>query len=207
MLALSALTAAGASAEQARPLAAAVAAAEADGIASHGLAYVPTYCEHLRCGKVDGKAVPVVTKTKPALLVGRCEKRICASRHRCRLRHNSSRLRARWAWPQWRCAIPTIAACSAITPSGWRAAGLLGMGFTNAPASIAPFGGRKAVIGTNPFAIAAPDGQGGAAISIDQSASVIAKSEVMRRKRAARRSPKAGPSVPTASRPPIRTSR
>ena len=29
-----------------------------------------------------------------------------------------------------------------------------------------------------------PDGQGGAAISIDQSASVIAKSEVMRRKRA-----------------------
>jgi (2R)-3-sulfolactate dehydrogenase (NADP+) len=58
------------------------------------------------------------------------------------------------------------------------------MGFTNAPASIAPFGGKKAVIGTNPFAIAAPDGQGGVAISIDQSASVIAKSEVMRRKRA-----------------------
>ena len=67
-VALSALSAAGASPEQARPLAAAVAAAEADGIASHGLAYVPTYCEHLRCGKVDGKAVPVVTKSKPALL-------------------------------------------------------------------------------------------------------------------------------------------
>ena len=41
-LALSALTAAGATQEQAQPLAAAVVAAEADGIASHGLAYVPT---------------------------------------------------------------------------------------------------------------------------------------------------------------------
>jgi (2R)-3-sulfolactate dehydrogenase (NADP+) len=64
------------------------------------------------------------------------------------------------------------------------AAGLLGLGYTNAPASIAPYGGRKAVVGTNPFAIAAPDGKGGVAISIDQSASVIAKSEVMRKKRA-----------------------
>ena len=68
-LAMSALLAAGASPEQAGPLAAAIMGAEADGIASHGLAYLPTYCEHLRCGKVDGKAVPVVTKPKPALVV------------------------------------------------------------------------------------------------------------------------------------------
>ena len=68
-LALAALDAAGATPEQAQPLAAAVAAAEADGIASHGLAYVPTYCEHLRCGKVDGKAVPDVSKPKPSMIV------------------------------------------------------------------------------------------------------------------------------------------
>jgi (2R)-3-sulfolactate dehydrogenase (NADP+) len=53
-LAVAALIAAGASDAQARPLATAIAAAEADGIDSHGLAYVPTYCEYLRCGKVDG---------------------------------------------------------------------------------------------------------------------------------------------------------
>jgi len=64
------------------------------------------------------------------------------------------------------------------------AAGLVGLGFTHAPASIAPMGGLKPVVGTNPIAIAAPDGKGGVAFSIDQSASVIAKSEIMRRKRA-----------------------
>ena len=37
------------------------------------------------------------------------------------------------------------------------------------------------VIGTNPFALGVPDGDGGAAFVIDQSASVIAKSEVMMR--------------------------
>ena len=50
---------AGASADNARPLAVATATTEADGIASHGLAYIPIYCEHVRCGKVDGQAQPV----------------------------------------------------------------------------------------------------------------------------------------------------
>lgn len=62
------------------------------------------------------------------------------------------------------------------------AAGLLGLGFTNAPASIAPVGGTKPVVGTNPFALAVP-GPEGAAFVIDQSASVVAKSEVMKRAR------------------------
>ena len=59
--------------------------------------------------------------------------------------------------------------------------GLVGLGFTNAPASIAPVGGAMPVIGTNLFALGVPDGDGGAAFVIDQSASVIAKSEVMMR--------------------------
>ena len=55
--------------------------------------------------------------------------------------------------------------------------GFIGLGFTNAPASIAPIGGMKAVVGTNPFSLAVPlDGQ--AQIIIDQSASVVAKSEI-----------------------------
>jgi (2R)-3-sulfolactate dehydrogenase (NADP+) len=61
--------------------------------------------------------------------------------------------------------------------------GLLAIGFTNAPASIAPVGGRRPVVGTNPFSLAAPDGEGGAAVLIDQSASAIAKSEIMKHAR------------------------
>jgi (2R)-3-sulfolactate dehydrogenase (NADP+) len=40
------------------------------------------------------------------------------------------------------------------------------------------------VIGMNSFALAAPDGRGAAAFVIDQSASVVAKSEVVKRARA-----------------------
>lgn len=61
-------------------------------------------------------------------------------------------------------------------------AGLLGVGFTNAPASTAPSDGKRTVVGTNPVSIAAPDGAGGATALIDQSASASAsaKSEVMK---------------------------
>jgi (2R)-3-sulfolactate dehydrogenase (NADP+) len=58
---------------------------------------------------------------------------------------------------------------------------LVGLGFTNAPASIAPHGAKKPVLGTNPWSLAVPDGKGGAAFAIDQSASVVAKSEVIKR--------------------------
>ena len=61
-------------------------------------------------------------------------------------------------------------------------AGLVGLGFTNAPASIAPSGGAKPVVGTNPFSLAVP-GETGPALLIDQSASTIAKSEVMKHAR------------------------
>ncbi len=42
----------------ARSVALSVVAAEADGIHSHGLARLPTYCEHAKCGKIDGNASP-----------------------------------------------------------------------------------------------------------------------------------------------------
>ena len=182
-LALGALQAAGASDGQARPLAAAIAAAEGDGIPSHGLAYLPTYCEHLRCGKVDGQAVPTVTLAQPALLTvdagsGFAHPAIDDGFAQLVPLARQMGLAGMAVRNSYNCGV-----------LGYHAerlarAGLLGLGFTNAPASIAPAGGRKAVIGTNPFAIAAPDGHGGVAISIDQSASVVAKSEVMRRKRA-----------------------
>ena len=182
-LAHATLQAAGASPAQAAPLAAAIAAAERDGIASHGLAYLPTYCEHLRCGKVDGKAVPDVAQTRPALLTvdaksGFAHPAIDAGFERLIPLARQTGLAGMAVRNSYNCGV------LGYHVERLASAGLLGMGFTNAPASIAPYGGKKAVIGTNPFAIAAPDGQGGVAISIDQSASVIAKSEVMRRKRA-----------------------
>lgn len=68
-LAHRALVAAGASDENATPLAVAKAATEADGVSSHGRAYVPIYAEHVRCGKVDGKARLSLEHPKPSLSI------------------------------------------------------------------------------------------------------------------------------------------
>jgi (2R)-3-sulfolactate dehydrogenase (NADP+) len=68
-LAAAALAAHGAGPAAAASLARAVAAAERDGLPSHGLAYLPTYCEHLDVGKVVGAAEPLLQRTAPGVLV------------------------------------------------------------------------------------------------------------------------------------------
>lgn len=179
------LMAAGTRAENAAPLAHAVMQAERDGIPSHGLMYLPVYAEHLRCGKVDGAAIPRLTHPRPGVV------RVDAA--------------TGFAHPAIAAGLPALVAaaracgiaCLALQNSyncgvlGHHAealaeAGVLGLCFTNAPASIAPVGGRRPVVGTNPMALALPDAEGMVTLVIDQSASVVARSEVMRHARAGR---------------------
>jgi len=154
-----------------------VVAAEADGIHSHGLARLPTYCEHARCGKIDGRARPTLRQVAPAALVADA---------RDGFAHPAIDLGF--------ARLPDLAretgvAALAVTNSyncgvvGYHVerlaeAGLLALGFVNAPASIAPWGGRTAVFGTNPLACAVPR-EGAPPLVIDQSSSVVAKSEVV----------------------------
>jgi (2R)-3-sulfolactate dehydrogenase (NADP+) len=181
-LARHALIAAGAGEGNALSLAAAIAAAERDGIASHGLAYLPTYCEHIGCGKIDGKARPELQRVRPGLLTVDAKTGFA---------HPAIDVGFAALIPLAReqgiaaLAIRNSYNCGVLGYHTERLAraGLLALGFTHAPASIAPIGGLRPVVGTNPFAVAAPDGAGGVAIAIDQSASVVAKSEIMRRNR------------------------
>jgi len=85
-IAFDALVAVGTSEANARPLAVATAATEADGVASHGLAYLPIYCEHVSCGKVDGSANPRLTPAASGLSECRCGNRFRAFCHRQRVR-------------------------------------------------------------------------------------------------------------------------
>ncbi|MGH8822635.1 MAG: Ldh family oxidoreductase, partial [Rhodoferax sp.] len=69
-LAVRALQAAGASLDQASSTARALVAAEAQGLASHGLSRVPMYVGHLRAGRVNGLATPfIVAERVSAVLV------------------------------------------------------------------------------------------------------------------------------------------
>ncbi len=181
-LALEALVPGGATAANAAPLARAIAEAERDGIASHGLMYLPTYVEHLGCGKVDGRAVPVVDRPKPGVVTvdaatGFAQPAITAG--------EGPLLEAAMAQGIACLAIRNSYDCGVLGHHTERQAlaGVVALGFANAPASIAPVGGRRPVVGTNPFSLAALSGSGEALVVIDQSASVVAKSEVMKRAR------------------------
>lgn len=184
-LTTSALLGAGASLTNAASVARSTKRAEYDGIRSHGLMYVPIYAEHVVCGKVDGKAVPVVTHPRPAAI---CVDAASGFAHPAidagwQLLCESARengIAAMTVYNSYNCGV--------LGHHAERLAedGFVGLCFTHAPASIAPVGGNQPVIGTNPFAIAVGDGEGGAALVIDQSASAIAKSEILLRSREGR---------------------
>ena len=181
-LSFKALVAAGTSADIARPLAIATAATEADGVASHGLAYIPIYAEHVQCGKVDGQAVPKLEVTRPGVITvdaatGFAHSAIDKGFEQLIPLARQQGVAVLSIHNSYNCGV------LGYHTNRLAEAGLVGLGFTNAPASIAPSGGYKPVVGTNPFSIAAPGIHGQPAILIDQSASTIAKSEVMKHAR------------------------
>jgi (2R)-3-sulfolactate dehydrogenase (NADP+) len=181
-LARETLLSAGASAAAASAVARSIRLAERDGIRGHGLMYLPIYAEHLRCGKVDGGAVPEVACPRPGTV------RVDAANG---FAHTA--IDVGWGALEQAARACGVAAmtlhrsynCGVLGHHAERLAeaGLVGLCLTHAPASIAPIGGKRPVIGTNPFAMAVPDGAGGALLVIDQSASVVAKSEILLRAR------------------------
>lgn len=177
-----ALQGAGATQRNAESVARSTVLAERDGIRSHGLMYVPIYAEHVICGKVDGLAAPEIKTPKAGVV-------------RVDAKNGFAHPAIDAGWDAFSQAATTNGVsvmtlhnsynCGVLGHHAKRLAeqGLLGLCFTHAPASIAPTGAKQAVIGTNPFACAVPDGQGGVAMAIDQSASVVAKSEILMRSR------------------------
>ncbi len=183
-LAARALQGAGASETNARSVARSTRRAERDGVRSHGLMYVPIYAEHVACGKVDGKAQPQVSTPKSALVrvdarTGFAHPAIDAGFDAMVDAARSQGVGVMSIFNSYNCGVLGHHAERIAE------AGLLALCFTNAPASIAPTGGSKPVIGTNPFALGVPGqtGNGAPVFVIDQSASAIAKSEIMLRNR------------------------
>jgi (2R)-3-sulfolactate dehydrogenase (NADP+) len=176
-LTYAALRAHGTNDANARCMALSIVAAEAGGIRSHGLMRVPTYCEHAASGKVDGNAVPTVVSTRPAAWIADA--------------HDG------FAHPAievgFECLVPAAKAqgvaalavtnsynCGVVGHHVERLAlqGLVALAYANTPAAIAPWGGSKALFGTNPMAFAAPRANDPPLV-IDQSSSVVARGEVM----------------------------
>lgn len=172
-----ALTASGVNDANARSVTASVVAAEADGVHSHGLARLPTYCAHAKVGKIDGAATPVLSCPRPALV------RVDAAdgfAHPAIDLGLPALFEAARSQGLAALAVANSYNCGVVGYHVERiaAAGLLALGFVNAPASIAPVGGTRPVFGTNPIALAVPRA-GEAPLVLDQSSSVVAKSEIV----------------------------
>jgi (2R)-3-sulfolactate dehydrogenase (NADP+) len=168
---------AGASPANAASVAWALVMAEADGLKGHGLSRVPTYLAMLRAGKIDGKAVPVVSRPKPGVLA------IDAA-------HG-------FAYPAIDLAIaelPALARAQGVVAAPIRRSnhcgaaglhverlaqqGLVALLFANTPGAIAPWGGAKPVFGTNPIAFAAPLA-GREPVVIDMALSKVARGPIV----------------------------
>ncbi len=176
-LARSVLLQAGASGDAADATAAALVAADADGIASHGLSRLPAYADQIRSGKVNGQAVPALEWTSVSTL------RVDA-RHGLAFPAVAAGLAAAVARTR-ESGIVAVAvhASHHAGAMGYHAEklaeqGLACLAFTNSPHAIAPWGGRTGVFGTNPIAFATPRA-GAAPLVIDASLSKVARGKIM----------------------------
>ncbi len=155
----------------------ALTAAEADGQKGHGLSRVPSYAAQARSGKVDGHAKADARQTRPgSIVIDAC--------------HGFS-------YPAIDIAIamlPSLArtcgiAAAAVTRSHHfgvaghpceRLAdqGFVALAFGNTPSAMPPWGGRRALFGTNPIAFAAPC-SGGPPVVVDMALSEVARGRIM----------------------------
>jgi (2R)-3-sulfolactate dehydrogenase (NADP+) len=163
--------------ENARIVADALIAAEADGLASHGLSRLPAYADQAIAGKVDGFARPKVETLGPAAIRVDAATGFAFPAIRVGLDALIPLARAQ--------GIATLAIANshhfgvAGQPVERLAeAGLVGLAFGNSPAAIAPWGGAVPLFGTNPIAFGWPR-RAVPPLVIDLSLSKVARGRIM----------------------------
>jgi (2R)-3-sulfolactate dehydrogenase (NADP+) len=166
------LEASGASALQADATARSIRDAEADGIRTVGLSYLPTYCDHVACGKVRGDAVPMVQRPRPATVVVDAGLGFCHPAYEVGESHLVEAARSNGV------AMLAMVHSYSAGVLGWfverlSEQGLVAVMFANSSALMAPHGGSRPFFGTNPIAWAAPRADG-APVVADMSSSAVA---------------------------------
>ena len=186
-MARAALEKAGAHSKMAEATARHLVRAEAQGLATHGMSRVPFYCSMLRKGRADGAAHPVMAAERGGT---------CLIDNRDGLPYVS----VEWAVQE---AIQR-ARRNGIGLAGLRnsahvgvlgihlepaaAAGMVGFAFTNSPAAIPAWGGKKALFGTNPVAGIFPR-KGKDPLVIDLALTTVVRGKIMMAMRRGERIP------------------
>ena len=176
-LAAAALVKAGATSAMAESTARALVLAEAQGLASHGLGRVAQYAAHLRNGRVNGGAIPVLLHAKGGAALVDAQEGLAFPA--CELALAEALRRAR----EFGISIAGVTNshhCGVLADHlrVAAAAGMVGLGFANSPAAMPMAGGRRALFGTNPVAAVFPR-RAGDALAIDLSLSEVARGKLM----------------------------
>jgi (2R)-3-sulfolactate dehydrogenase (NADP+) len=186
-LARTALERAGANPAMAEATARHLVAAEEQGLPTHGMSRVPFYCGMLRNGRADAAAQPRLVTERAG---------VCLIDNRDGLPYVS----AQWAIDEVvQRARRNGIGYAGITNSAHvgvlgihlrpvAEARLVGFAFTNSPAAIPAWGGRKPVFGTNPVAAAFPR-RDGEPIVIDLALTTVVRGRIMMAMRKGERIP------------------
>ena len=155
----------------------AVRAAESVGNKICGLYYLESYCQQLKSGRVKGDVEPVINRPRPGAITVDARFGFAQPAFARALPQAVEAARENGA------ATLAIGHAHTCTSLGYfteqiARAGLIGIGFTNASPIVAPPGGKTRIIGTNPIAFSAPDGQGGIAMQFDQSTTTVALGKI-----------------------------
>jgi (2R)-3-sulfolactate dehydrogenase (NADP+) len=172
-----ALQRSGATAAMAAATARALAAAECEGLSSHGASRIPQYCGHLRNGRAKGGAVPAVARGGKAACV--VDARGGLAFEACGLAVAEAVRRAR----EFGVAFVAVTNSNHFGVAAYHleavaAAGLVGIAMGNSPAAMPAWGGKRALFGTNPIAAVFPR-RDAAPLSIDLSLSAVARGKIM----------------------------
>ena len=176
-LATRALKRSGASRPMAHATAQALVAAEMEGLSGHGLSRVALYSQHLRQGRVDGKAKPRIVKKKGATCLVDAAGGLAFPA--CALAVREAIKRAQ----RYGIAFAGVtnshhfgAAAYHLSPVAQ--SGLIGVSFTNSPSAINAWGGKKAFFGTNPIAAVFPR-KGVDPVVVDLSLTEVVRGKIM----------------------------
>lgn len=154
-LAAAALAAAGANPDMAESTARALVHADSQGLVPQGVARVPGYAAHLRVGRAKGAARPRLAREHGGTALVDAGSGLAYPA--CALAAALAIERAR----QHGVAFVAVAnshhfGAAAYHLEAVAAAGLVGLAFGNSPAAMPAWGGRRALLGTNPVAAAFP---------------------------------------------------
>jgi LDH2 family malate/lactate/ureidoglycolate dehydrogenase len=152
--------------------------ADVRGVATHGIVRLASYCHEVRAGIVDGGAQPTVISDRGGAVAfvdgGHAFGAVTAT-FSLELAVGRALANGIGAVGARNCAHFGAAAHYALRGAD---RGCVAIVASNTPAVMAPYGGREAAIGNNPFAVAAPMPEGRPAFVLDMAQSVVARGRI-----------------------------